>query len=170
MTGATIITVGALFLALFIAIAAVMMWQEAKARSATDAPTYVIEDAIATVANDLEPERLSRIGRAGVRRIIEWEVFYLQGLADKKAARQGITVVAGGDELAVSYIREQLERRGHEYNEDDVRAVLQGEAAYLADIGVVGEAVGPAQMGPDPTSPDESPYEITHDEITTENN
>ncbi len=77
-----------------------------------------------------------------MRRIIEWEVFYLQGLADKKAARKGITVVAGGDDMAVRYVVRELADRGHDYSSDDVRKVLEGEAAYLMSIGAIGEAAG----------------------------
>ncbi len=142
MSGATIIAVAALFLALLLAIGAVMVWQEARSRSMAGPPAYIIEDAITTAWEHLDEATRRRITRAGVRRIIEWEVFYLQGLADKRAARRGVTVVAGGDDVAVRYVVGELANRGHDYSADDVRRVLEGEAAYLRSIGAIGEVAG----------------------------
>ncbi len=52
---------------------------------------------------DLDDEVRVRLGKAGVRRILEWEVHYLQGLAESKRAKD-VTVVAGGHGPAVEYI------------------------------------------------------------------
>ncbi len=141
MSGTTVIIAAAFFLVALLAIAAIMAWQEARA-GGQDEPVYVINDAVEAVWEQLDPEVRQRVKRAGVRRIIEWEVHYLQGLADRKAARQGITVVAGGDDRAVDYIVRQLGGRGFTYDPDDVRQVLAGEAGYLLSIGAVGEAAG----------------------------
>jgi hypothetical protein len=62
-------------------------------------------------------------------------------LADRKKAGE-LTVVAGGHGPAIEYIAEQINgRHGVGYDPDDIRAVLAGEAGYLADIGAVGEPV-----------------------------
>jgi hypothetical protein len=139
MSGVTIVIVGALLFAVLLALGAIMLWQEGKSRTMAAPPTYVIEDAVDAAWEHLDEATRARITKAGVRRIIEWEVFYLQGLADKKAARAGITVVAGGDARAVSYVQAQLARHGHEYAAADIAAVLEGEAWYLASIGAIGE-------------------------------
>lgn len=138
MSAVTIFVVGGLFLLAFLAIAGIMVWQESQEHRLPAAPIYVIEDAIAVAWDQLDDGVRARLKKAGVRRIIEWEVFFLQGLADKKAARRGVTVVAGGDDAAVHYVAGQLEARGFAYDLDDIRAVLAGEAHYLASIGAVG--------------------------------
>ena len=147
MSAVSIIVVAGFFLAALIAIAAVMAWQEAQAGRVPGPPTYVVEDAISTAWDHIGDDVRARVKTAGVRRIIEWEVFYLQGLADRKAARRGVTVVAGGDDLAVKYIAAQLKSRGHDYAPDDVRAVLAGEAEYLRSIGVIGEVASEPVAG-----------------------
>ena len=142
MSGPAIIVVASLFLIALLAIGGVMAWQEARVHTVGGPPEYIIEDAVATAFDRLDEETRARISRSAVRRIIEWEVFFLQGLADKKAARNGITVVAGGDHAAVAFIVEQLNKRGHEYRPEDVRAVLAGEAEYLMSIGAIGSVAG----------------------------
>lgn len=141
MSPQTAVTVAALLLAVFLVVIAAMVWQEAKRRSGSDQLIYSVDDAVDFALQDLDQEVRGRLGRAGVRRILEWEVFYLQGLADRKHARE-VTVVAGGHGPAVEYIAEQIKgRHGATYDVGDIRAVLAGEARYLATIGAVGEPV-----------------------------
>lgn len=135
------VTLAALLLAVFLVVIAVMVWQEAKRRSSTGRLIYSVDDAVVFALDDLDQEVLGRMGRAGVRRILEWEVYYLQGLAERKRARE-VIVVAGGHGPAVEYIEEQITRRhGVTYDVDDIRAVLACEARYLETIGAVGEPV-----------------------------
>lgn len=141
MTPRTAVVVAALLLAVFLVVIAAMVWQEAKRRSATDRLIYSVDDAVDFVIQDLDEEVRGRLGRAGVRRILEWEVHYLQGLAEGKQAKD-VPVVAGGHGPAVEYIHEQITRRhGVSYDMGDIRAALAGEARYLAAIGAVGEPV-----------------------------
>lgn len=130
----------ALFLVVLMAIGAAMLIRRLGG-GPDRRPVYVIEDAIAHVADRLDPDIMDRIRPEGVRRIIEWSTHYLQGLAVPARRRQGLQVVAGGQEGAIEYIRGELARRGHDYASSDIAAVLAGEAAYLAGIGALGDRV-----------------------------
>lgn len=141
VTPKTAVMVGAVLLAVFLIVIAAMVWQEAKRRSGDGRLVYSVDDAVEFVMADLDQEVRGRLGKAGVRRILEWEVYYLQGLADRHKVGE-LTVVAGGHGPAIEYIAEQInERHGVGYDPDDIRAVLAGEAGYLTDIGAVGEPV-----------------------------
>lgn len=141
VTPKTAVTVSALLLALFLVLIAAMVWQEAKRRSSRGQLIYSVDDAVDFALNDLDQDVRGRLGKAGVRRILEWEVYYLQGLADRQRIGT-VTVVAGGHGPAVEYIASQIsERHGVSYGADDIRAVLAGEAEYLAKIGAVGDPV-----------------------------
>lgn len=146
MSPITVVALSALFGGLFLLLLALIAWQEAGRRSVPVEPAYVIGDAVEFAVARLPVDVLDRIGRTGVKRIIEWSTFYLQGLADKAAARRGITVVAGGEHHAVEYIAAELSRRSTPYDKDDIRAVLATEAEYLVSIGVVGEPVGEDEL------------------------
>lgn len=104
-------------------------------------PVYVINDAIDYVVEHLDPDVLDKIRPAGVQRIIEWSVHYLQGLAVPARHRRGLRVVAGGEGSAIEYIRGKLAGSGYDYSRSDIAAVLAREAAYLAGIGALGERV-----------------------------
>ena len=73
-------------------IAALVVWQHAS-RQVT-VPTYGMEDAVTFVVTTIVPEVGARIGEVGVRRILEWEVFYLQGLAQENRL-EPVETVAG---------------------------------------------------------------------------
>jgi hypothetical protein len=141
MTPRTAVVVAALLLAIFLVIIAAMVWQEAKRRSMIGGLIYSVDDAVDFVHAELDQDVRTRLKRAGVRRVLEWEVYYLQGLADGKKTNDA-AVVAGGHGPAVDYIEEQITRRhGITYDSADIRAVLAGEARYLVSIGAVGEPV-----------------------------
>jgi len=115
------------------------VWQEARKRTRPD-PAYVVEDAIAFAWEGLDDEVRSQLSKTDVRRIFEWEVYYLQGLADRRA--RGVDIVAGSD-LAIEFIRAKTTAaHGADYSPEDIRAVLALEALYLDHIGAVGEAIG----------------------------
>lgn len=137
MSGTTALVFGALLLALFLGVLAVMVWRNARARSVPAGVVYVLEDAVAFVAGRLGEVGLSR---TDVRRILEWEVYFLQMQARRAYRAGGGDIIAGGTDQAVEYIQAQTaaKQQAH-YTEDQVRAVLAGEAAYLQSIGAVGE-------------------------------
>ena len=139
MSPAVLVTFIALLVGLFLVIVAMMFWQEAKRRPSYQPLEYVIEDAVKHVHERL-PEDVA-LGKSDVRRILEWEVFYLQGLAQDDR-RNPVETVAGGHQASVDYIASQIEaKHGVAYPLGDIEAVLRLEADYLMAIGAVGEPV-----------------------------
>ncbi len=142
MSGFTTIALGALLGAVFLSLVAILLWQEAKRRKTEEGAVYVVSDARRFIRDNLAPEIRKRVGEAGIQRIVEWEVFYLQGLAQKDR-RRPVETVAGGSESSIEYIGRQIAgRHGIEIPSDDIRAVLELEVEYLDGIGAVGERVG----------------------------
>jgi hypothetical protein len=140
MSGLTGVALGALLLAVFLGVLGVMVWRNARERRIPAAPVYVIEDAAGFVAALLDGE--TALGRADIRRILEWEVYFLQMQARRSHRLGGGDIVAGGTDQAVEYIQVQAAAKQQvAYSEDHIRAVLAGEAAYLKSIGAVGEVV-----------------------------
>ena len=79
--------------------------------------------------------------RSDIQRVLEWEIYYLQGLAQKRR-KDPVETFAGGGEAAVSYITGQIaEKHGVTYDASDVAEVLKLEADYLVSIGAVGNVV-----------------------------
>jgi hypothetical protein len=121
-------------------VAALIVWQHAN--RGPGEITFGVEDAVEFVMTRLPLETKNRVKEEGVRRILEWEIFYLQGLA--QANRHiGVETVAGAYGPAVDYIRTQIsQRQSLEYPEDDIETVLGLGVEYLASIGAIGEPVG----------------------------
>jgi hypothetical protein len=135
---------GALLVAVLLALAAAMVWQEAVKRPGQDPLTYVLEDAVRFVHARLGPE--PPLTRDDIRRILEWEVIYLQGVSPRQSGTLAPVRVGGSDE-AVRFVSGQISRHsGPRYSEQAIREVLEGEAEYLASIGALGtpaEETGP---------------------------
>ena len=128
---------GALLLALLLGLAAALVWQEAKLRAVPEPLTYVLEDAVLFVDQHL-PES-SELAVEDIRRILEWEVVYLQGISPRGA--QGLQPVRiGNSDDSILFILGQIGQSAT-YSEGDVREVLAGEAGYLASIGALGTPV-----------------------------
>ena len=140
MSGATAVVFGALLLAAFLGVLAVMFWKNAGARRVPVGAVYVLDDAVGFVVGNLGDE--TDLSRSDVRRILEWEVFYLQMRAREAHRQGGGDIVAGGTDQAVEYIQAKAEAKQQAvYSDEQVRAVLRGEAEYLKSIGAVGEVV-----------------------------
>lgn len=134
------VLVVALF-AILLALSAMVIWQHA-ARTGPDEITFGINDAVEFIIPRLDTEVAGRLGRAGVQRIVEWEVFYLQGLAQEKRT-QPVVTVAGDYQPAVEFIAaEILRRHGLTYSLSDVGGVLNEQVAYLESIGAIGDEAG----------------------------
>lgn len=141
MTGATLVVFVGGLAALFLFIVAALMWQEAKSRTFDEGPVYVIEDAASFIIERLDPSIRDHLRRSDVVRILEWEIYYLQGLAQDRRSTP-VETVAGGIDEAVAYItREIAQQNKVTYDSVDVAAVLAAEAEYLASIGAVGAPV-----------------------------
>ena len=127
--------------AVFLGVVAALVWQEAKKRSFEDGPAYVIEDAVDFIVARLDEDTAARLRTPDVRRIVQWEVYYLQGLAQDDR-RNPVETVAGGVPAAIDYIADEIAaRHGVTYAHDDIRRVLHIEAEYLVAIGAVGDQV-----------------------------
>ncbi len=134
-----VVAVGALLFAAFLLIVAALVLQEAR-KGEPGPPVYVIEEVVPFAFGRLSDGPMSRLDADDVKRILEWEVFYLQGLA---ARRNGDAVppVAGSSE-AVDFISARSSDEGYDYLRSDIEEVLAHEVAYLVDIGAVGPPVG----------------------------
>lgn len=136
----------ALLFAMLCLVVGLLVWQEARRRPGREGPAYVVDDAIRYILGRLDPETRNRLGSAGVRRIIEWEVYYLQGLA-QESRRNPVETVAGGSDASIDYIVGQIaEVNGAIYDRGDVAEALALEAEYLLSIGAVGEPVDSSQQ------------------------
>ena len=134
----------ALAVALFVillTVSAVVIWQHAS-RTGPPEITFGVTDAVDFIVARLAPDLGARLGRAGVQRIVEWEIYYLQGLAQKNRS-QPVVTVAGDYGPAVQYISAEIQRRhGVTYPLSDVAAVLSEQVAYLEFIGAIGDEAG----------------------------
>lgn len=139
MSTVEIFTFVALLIGVLLVIVALMVWQEAKRRPSYEPLEYVVNDAVKHIAERL-PEG-SDLPNADIRRIIEWEVFYLQGLAQDKRSNP-VETVAGGHDLSIDYIADQIRtKHGASYSHGQISEVLRLEADYLVAIGAVGNPV-----------------------------
>ncbi len=130
-----------LLVGVFLLILALVVWQEAKRRPSYEPLEYVVEDAVRHVEAGLVSEGNQNLGRADIRRILEWEVFYLQGLAQDDR-RQAVETVAGGHQASIEFIIDRIAtEHGVSYAPSDVEDVLRFEADYLMRIGAVGDPV-----------------------------
>ena len=144
MSAVTLVMLGAALLAVFLGVIAALLWQEAKKRSYDEGAVYVVDDAVDFIRENLQGVDLRR---SDVKRIIEYEIFYLQGLAQDKRSKP-VDVVAGGNDAAIDYIIGQIaDNHGVSYAGADVRAVLELEAVYLVTIGAVGDPVDDETLG-----------------------
>ncbi|MGI9647539.1 MAG: hypothetical protein ACR2OI_03375 [Acidimicrobiia bacterium] len=133
------LVLGALLIAVLLVIAAAMVWQEAVKRPADQPLTYVLEDAVRFVDSSFGDQ--SALSRDDIRRILEWEVIYLQGVSPPHSGPLQPVRVGGSDD-AVRFISRQITRRsGPRYSDEAIAAVLQGEAEYLESIGALGSPV-----------------------------
>lgn len=120
-------------------IIGLIVWQGARSAPRYDQLEYVVDDAIKHVQTGL-PEEIT-LGRGDIRRILEYEVFYMQGLAQKDR-RNPVETVAGGHEASIDYIADEISNKhGVAYSHEDIEEVLRLEADYLMAIGAVGEPV-----------------------------
>ena len=140
MSPSEVIAFVALLVGVLLVIVALMLWQEARRRPSYEPLEYVVNDAVKHIAERL-PEEMS-LANADIRRIIEWEVFYLQGLAQEDRSNP-VETVAGGHDASVGYIADQIRLKHRvSYSHEQIAEVLRLEADYLVAIGAVGEPVG----------------------------
>ena len=133
MTTSTIVAIGLLMLLLGIGFA--FAWQERRP-SPELAVIYGTEDALEFIVPRLAESTRSALRRSDVRRILEWEMLYLQDTDHP----DGSHVIVGGLEAAEFAQRKALEQ-GHGYNAEAIIDVLDRQAEYLAALGAIGAPV-----------------------------
>jgi hypothetical protein len=140
MSPVEVFTFVALLVGVLLVIVALMVWQEAKRRPSYEPLEYVVSDAVKHIVERLSDD--TTLDRADVRRILEWEVFYLQGLAQEDRSNP-VETVAGGHQASIEYIADQIHtKHGVSYPHIEIEEVLRLEADYLVAIGAVGDPVG----------------------------
>lgn len=129
-----------LFAALFVLVLAFgvgMFWQESK-RMRQQAAIYGVDDSVEWIWEGLGEQRMG-LTKTDVRRILEWELHYLQ---QPDLWRGDGAPVVGGD-AAAAYAQEQALADGHVYEPDQIYAVLELQATYLQAIGAIADPVDP---------------------------
>jgi hypothetical protein len=128
-------------IAVLLMIVALVVWQHAQ-REGPKEITFGVQNAVSFINARLDNEVRSRLGPDGVRRIMEWEIFYLQGLAQDDR-RHPVETVAGDYGPAVEFIRTEILRvHDRNYSAEDIGTVLALGVAYLQSIGAVGNQAG----------------------------
>ncbi len=144
-----------LLLVVLVVVAAAFAWQE-RASLPQRSIVYGTDEAVAFVASRLSPETATRLDEGDVRRILEWQLDYLQR---QMLAGEGAVVVAGLE--AARHAQERLYEQGHNYDGPLIVEVMELQAEYLAAIGAIAGAASAADLAdvfPDepPSAPEES--------------
>ena len=130
----------ALLMLVVLAFGVGMFWQESR-RMQQPAAIYGVEDSIEYIWELLGEDKRG-LGKGDVRRILEWEMHYLQ---QPDLWEDGPPVV-GGD-AAAAYAQDRSFEEGFAYQPEQIDAVLDLQADYLRAIGAVG---APVEDGDEP--------------------
>lgn len=106
------------------------------------AVAYGVEDSIKYITPRLSEPTREVIGHKSVRRILEWEMKFLQDSLDSDPDR----VVVLGGEAVTAYVLEKMAQQGFDYEPEIVTEVLQLQAEYMASIGAIAEPVDDAEL------------------------
>ena len=117
-----------------------MFWQESK-RMRQPAAIYGVDDSVEWIWEGLGEDKRG-LKKSDVRRILEWEMHYLQQPDLWK--EHGSPVVGG--EASAAFAQEKSFEEGHAYTPDQIYAVLDLQATYLQAIGAIGEPVTQAEL------------------------
>lgn len=134
MTAVIVALVG---VALLIALALAVVWQE-RSQLPDRAIVYGVEESIEYVRRMLSTEARSVLKAADVRRMLEWSVRYLQD--PEVRARSDEPLVAGGVDAAV-YVQDRSLEASFAYDGDLILEVLRLQNEYLASLGALGDPV-----------------------------
>lgn len=116
-----------------------VFWQESRRMQHREA-IYGVEDSIEFIWEGLGEDKLG-LKKSDVRRILEWEMHYLQ--KPELWEEDGQPIVGG--EAAASYTQEQSLKEGHAYEPEQIYAVMDLQAEYLGAIGAIGDVVEPGE-------------------------
>ncbi len=118
-----------------------MLLQARRTQIRDGAAIYGVDDAVVYVWERLPETIAVSVDRSDIRRILEWEMLYLQ----RPSRRDGPAVVGGAD--AAEFIQERAYEAGHAYEPEAIFAVLDLQVDYLLAIGAVGDPVDPELPG-----------------------
>ncbi len=104
-------------------------------RSNEVAIIYGVEEALDFIWAGLGDDTKESVRRRDVRRILEWEMQYLQ----RPDQRDDEAVVGGLD--AAAYAQEKSYAQGYAYEPEVIFEVLDLQAEYLVTLGAVGDPV-----------------------------
>jgi hypothetical protein len=108
------------------------------------AAIYGVDDSIEWIWEGLGEDKRG-LTKADVRRILGWEMRYLQQPDIWK--NDGSPVVGGG--AAAAFAQERSLEEGHPYEPDQIFAVLDLQATYLGAIGAIGDPVDASEVDDD---------------------
>jgi hypothetical protein len=120
-------------MALVLAFGIAMFWQESRRMQHREA-IYGVEDSIEFIWEGLSEDKLG-LKKSDVRRILEWEMYYLQ--QPKLWEDEGPPIVGG--EAAARYTQKQALEAGFSYEPPQIFGVMDLQAEYLQAIGAVGD-------------------------------
>lgn len=132
--------VALILLVVFVTVAAAFAWQE-RARLPERSVIYGADDAVAFVTARLSGEAAAALDERDVRRILEWEIEYLQR---QMLSGEGTVVVAGLE--AAKHAQDRLHDQGHSYDGHLIVEVMELQAEYLVAIGAVAEQAPPDEV------------------------
>ena len=130
----------AVMMAVVLAFGVAVFWQESKRMSQKEV-IYGVEDSIEYVWEGLGDDKHG-LTKGDIRRILEWEMFYLQqpALWDDDGPP-----VVGGD-AAATFAQEKSYEAGYSYEPNQIFAVLDLQTSYLEAIGAIGDKANPEEL------------------------
>ena len=138
MTG-VFFALGLLILVILIGLA--FMWQ-GSIRMPGGPVAYGVEDSIKYITPRLAAATREVIGDKTVRRVLEWEMKYLQQQLESDS---GEIVIIGGDAVK-QYVLEQTKRQGFDYDPAIVTEIMELQAEYMESIGALARPVAEDEM------------------------
>jgi hypothetical protein len=123
-------------------IAAVTIGREThRLDSVTPAPALELVDAVDWIAERLPPEVSAQISYDDVRALVTWHLEMLEADGVRQTSDSELVIVE--DQGTIAALVDRALDQGREFDATQVRAVLDGELAYLRAIGAVGPLADP---------------------------
>ena len=137
----------ALTAVLVFVIAAVTIGREThRLDSLAPAPAFELVDAVSWISDRLPPEVSAQVSYADVRDLVSWHLATIDGAAEPRKNGSGpdeLVIVEDAD--ATETLIALAKADGRSFTHDQVKAVLDGEIAYLRAIGAVGPQIDPSR-------------------------